>query len=307
MNPLGDVKEDIGATAAGPSSILVVDDEVMIQTLLAGLLTEEGYLVTTAADGQEAIDLLERERFDLVITDVVMPGPDGTDVLLAARRIDPACPVIMITGYPSVDTAVRLVNLGATEYITKPFNVDLIKLTVAKVLEMTRVREAANEVGSYMQFATIDGPTETYNLALFKQLLEKEVERSEWKGHVCGVLTLEIDNFGGYPDNGSTRLGDEIVKKFVGILRSQTRPGDIIGRMGQAEFALILPETDDDHAQELGGRVRSKAEWNFTLSTGVACFPRDGSDAQTLIEKARAAKEASRSGAGARPPASSDY
>ena len=92
--------------------ILVVDDEIMIQTLLDEVLSEEGYDVTTASNGKEAIELLERHSFDLVITDIVMPVLNGIEVLLAAKRIDIHYPVIVITGYHSVDSVVRLVNLG---------------------------------------------------------------------------------------------------------------------------------------------------------------------------------------------------
>ena len=123
------------------SRILVVDDEEVIRRLLTEVLAEEGYWVTTVSDGQQAIDLLERERFNLIITDMVMPGLSGIEVLRAAQRIDPLCPVIVLTGYPSVDSVRRLVRLGAADYIAKPFNVDVLKVTVAKLLEMRRVRE----------------------------------------------------------------------------------------------------------------------------------------------------------------------
>ena len=123
------------------SRILVVDDEEVIRRLLTEVLAEEGYWVTTVSDGQQAIDLLERERFNLIITDMVMPGVSGIEVLRAAQRIDPQCPVVVLTGYPSVDSVRRLVRLGASDYIAKPFNVDVLRVTVAKLLEMRRVRE----------------------------------------------------------------------------------------------------------------------------------------------------------------------
>ena len=111
----------------------------MIRILLNDILTAEGYEVTTAFDGRWAIDLLERERFDLILTDMVMPGRDGTDVLRAAKRIDPWYPVVVMTGYPSVEAVTRLIRLGAADYITKPFNVDVLTVTVAKLLEMRQV------------------------------------------------------------------------------------------------------------------------------------------------------------------------
>jgi DNA-binding response OmpR family regulator len=124
------------ATLEQPVRILVVDDEEMIRFFLTDVLSGEGYEVTTVSDGQEAVTLLEQEGFDLIITDMVMPGLNGIEVLRAAKRIDPQRPVIVITGYPSVETVRRLVKLGADDYVTKPFNVEVIIVTVAKLLEM---------------------------------------------------------------------------------------------------------------------------------------------------------------------------
>ncbi len=119
--------------------ILVVDDEESIRDLLRLVLTGEGYTVVTASGGEEAIEYLEAQPFDLVITDLVMPTVNGVEVLRGAKRIDPNFPVIVITGYPSVETVTELVRLGAGDYLTKPFNVDVVIVTVAKLLEMGRV------------------------------------------------------------------------------------------------------------------------------------------------------------------------
>ncbi|MCI0439403.1 MAG: response regulator, partial [Chloroflexi bacterium] len=123
----------MGATAISPKSpklasaqtskILVVDDEEIIRVLLTEILIEDGYEVTTAANGEEAVQFLKSSRFDLLISDMVMPGMNGIEVLQAAFQTNSHQATIMITGYPSVETAVRLVNLGAADYITKPFNV----------------------------------------------------------------------------------------------------------------------------------------------------------------------------------------
>ena len=129
-------REDTDSARSQAHRILVVDDEEMIRGLLRDILTGEGYEVVTAADGQEAIELIEQERFDLVLTDLVMPRADGVEVLQASKRVNPRCPVAVMTGYPSVETVVRLIRMGAADYIIKPFNVDLIRVTVAKLLAM---------------------------------------------------------------------------------------------------------------------------------------------------------------------------
>ena len=129
----------LGPEESRPARILVVDDEESIRDLLRLVLTGQGYSVVTASGGEEAIEYLEAQPFDLVITDLVMPTVNGVEVLRAAKRIDPTYPVIVITGYPSVETVTELVRLGAGDYLTKPFNVDVVIVTVAKLLEMGRV------------------------------------------------------------------------------------------------------------------------------------------------------------------------
>ncbi len=129
----------LGQEESRPARILVVDDEESIRDLLRLVLTGEGYSVVTANDGEEAIEYLEARRFDIVITDLVMPGVNGVEVLRAAKRIDPNYPVIVITGYPSVETVTELVRLGAGDYLTKPFNIDVVRVTVAKLLGMGRM------------------------------------------------------------------------------------------------------------------------------------------------------------------------
>ncbi len=127
------------AASSSRARILVVDDEELIRDLLKMVLMDEGYTVVTAADGEEAIQHLNSSPFDLVITDLVMPKVNGVEVLRAAKGIDPDYPVMVITGYPSVETVTKLVRLGAGDYLTKPFNLDVVKVTVAKLLEMSRM------------------------------------------------------------------------------------------------------------------------------------------------------------------------
>ena len=117
--------------------ILVVDDDQLILVFLSAVLSEEGYQVTCACDGRQAVELMRENRFDLVITDVTMPGDlNGLDVLRIARQIDPQYRVIIMTGYDYVGAADHVINkLGAVDYLPKPFNLTLITLTVAKALE----------------------------------------------------------------------------------------------------------------------------------------------------------------------------
>jgi DNA-binding NtrC family response regulator len=111
--------------------ILLVDDEEIIRDALGGLLTEEGYHVIEAENGTVAIEKLSSERFDVVITDVKMPGKSGIDVLTAAKMIEPKTDVIMITGF-STEEPDQALSLGAKDFIYKSYNVEEF---VAKIID----------------------------------------------------------------------------------------------------------------------------------------------------------------------------
>ena len=119
--------------------VLVVDDDRNARESLASILSEEGYEAVLADGGQEAIDLLRARAFKLAIVDLKMPRVDGLAVLSEARALRPECGLIMITAYPTVETAVVAMKQGAADYITKPFNPDEILLVMSKVMEHKRL------------------------------------------------------------------------------------------------------------------------------------------------------------------------
>jgi two-component system response regulator PilR (NtrC family) len=116
-------------------TILVVDDERSMREFLEIMLTKEGYDVRTAANGQEALALIRKNLFDLVILDIRMPKMDGIVTLHHLKEISPDTVVLMITAYASTDTAIQAMKQGAYDYITKPFKIEEIKMTIKKALE----------------------------------------------------------------------------------------------------------------------------------------------------------------------------
>jgi DNA-binding NtrC family response regulator len=117
------------------TKILVVDDEVVIREGLKRILEDESYAVETYGAGRLALERLQVADFDLVITDLKMPGLDGMEVLRSIRILQPEVPVIIITGYSTIDNAVEAMKIGAADYIAKPFSPDQISDKVSKALE----------------------------------------------------------------------------------------------------------------------------------------------------------------------------
>ena len=101
-------------------SLLIVDDEPSILQSLGGLLSDEGFAVTTALNGYEALKIIEAESPDLVLLDIWMPGIDGIETLKEIKKDNPFIQVIMITGHGTIETAVRATKLGAFDFIEKP-------------------------------------------------------------------------------------------------------------------------------------------------------------------------------------------
>jgi len=115
--------------------ILVADDEVKICSLLKKLLEREGYVVTTVNDGGAALKEMLRRKPDLLISDIQMPGMDGLELSRRARSLDADLPVVLITGYASMETAVQALREGVSDYITKPFSIAELKGVVGRILE----------------------------------------------------------------------------------------------------------------------------------------------------------------------------
>ena len=124
--------------------LLVVDDEELIRWSLRERLTSEGYTVTDAADGTQAEEALSRYSFDAALVDLRLPDTDGFGVMEIALRTQPDLPVIIITAYSSVETAVRALKAGAVDYLTKPFDMDELALTVQRAIEQSTLRRTVS-------------------------------------------------------------------------------------------------------------------------------------------------------------------
>jgi UDP-3-O-acyl N-acetylglucosamine deacetylase len=115
--------------------ILIVDDEERVLQSIAGVLGDEGFRVTTARSGEEAIGLFQQEEPDVTLLDIWMPGMDGIEVLKRLKWIAPSCQVIMISGHATISTAMTSVKLGAFDFIEKPLSLDVLLMTIRRALD----------------------------------------------------------------------------------------------------------------------------------------------------------------------------
>ncbi len=281
--------DDAGSTDSTLTGrILVVDDEEPMRKLLHEMLTLGGHEVVTAVDGQDGIERLQEERFDVIISDLSMPRKTGVDVLNAAKSIDPNYPVVIITGFPTPETAEKLIRVGASEFITKPFEIEKVHITVIKLLAMRKFGSALTSgpvTGGFR--AQDDLEDEVWTYPQFLRILRKEVERSQTSDRAFSLLMVEIDDIERHIElDGKEGVG-ELNKTLAEDLVLVMPPGAFIGHTSRAEFSLILPDRAKEDAVALGERVQANSEWYFRTTIGAACFPADGLDADSLINQAR--------------------
>jgi len=121
------------------SSILIVDDEETMREACHEVLDSEGFILQEASSGESALDILGRRSFDLLILDLKMPRVDGLEILRRVQKESPGTPTVVITGYPSIDTAVEAMRLGAADFLPKPFTPEVLRLTVRRALNGARM------------------------------------------------------------------------------------------------------------------------------------------------------------------------
>jgi len=284
--------------ADGYVRILVVDDEEIIRNLLYDVLSNTGYKVKTAKDGQEAISQIEKEPFEIVITDFKMPGMNGIELLQHILKINPDICVLIITAYSAVESAVSAMKLGAYDYICKPFELEEMKVVIEKAVERQRLLRVSRMVEHYKHLSITDGLTKVYNHRYFHEFLDRELQRARRNSSAFALLFADVDNFKLYNDVNGHLAGDEVLRELAPIFLDTTRKTDFVARYGGEEFAVILLDMVNEGglrvSLQIMQAIRTK-KWLYadalpcktiTMSIGIVSYPKDALLKEELIGKA---------------------
>jgi diguanylate cyclase (GGDEF)-like protein len=291
--------------------ILVVDDEESIRTVLSQILEEEGFKVTEAASGEAALELFRKQPFYLVITDIVMPGINGIELLAKIKELNSDTQVIIMTSYASLDTVVSALRSGAYDYIFKPFeDLDVISAAACRAAEkirliaenqnlikrLTKKTEALKNANKVLkELAVRDGLTGLFNHRYFQEDLAYEMLRAGRYKRIFSLIFLDIDHFKNYNDTHGHTQGDKLLRTLGQILKNNLRKSDLIARYGGDEFVITLPETAKAETRMVAEKIcKTVSDYPFegretqpqekvTLSIGIASFPEDGTDGSSLI------------------------
>ncbi len=238
-------------------TVLIVDDVPMNIKILGDALKAD-YSVRFATNGQKALDIITSDSPpDLVLLDIMMPGMNGYEVCqkLKADKQTQNIPVIFITAMSQEEDETKGLELGAVDYITKPFSLPIVKIRVKTHLELKRHRDMLEHL------SMLDGLTGIPNRRRFDECFEMEWKRAEREASFLSLIMIDIDHFKHFNDYYGHQAGDDCLKMVAHTLaNSVKRAADCVARYGGEEFACILPGTDVQGAVQVGEAMRKNIE-----------------------------------------------
>jgi diguanylate cyclase (GGDEF)-like protein len=254
--------------------VLIVDDDPVVLEVMKSIIASYGFAFATAVDGQQAVERLRSDTFTIVITDINMPVMNGMELLRHVNATYPKIGVIVVTGLSEEYTYIDVINAGAIDYMTKPFDSTELLARLRRVIrEQTLMHELE-------KLSISDALTTLYNRRHFDTKINEEILRAVRQEYGVFLALIDIDCFKGYNDTYGHQAGDNLLTTLGHILRNNARRGvDWAFRFGGDEFAIIITQTTKDQAIKITERILTTyMEYNFgdtSLSCGVGEFRRD--------------------------------
>jgi diguanylate cyclase (GGDEF)-like protein len=284
------------APAKSKVQILIVDDDAAVRTTMNEYINTAGYKSNAASCAEEALELLGKKTFQVVITDIILPEMGGLDLTKIIKK-DNDSDVIVMTGYSDDYSYEEAINIGASDFVIKPVRLEELMLRLKRVLkERDLTKERIRMMEKLQKLAVTDGLTKLYNSRSFYSQLETEVDRFNRYKHPLALLLLDLDHFKDYNDTYGHLEGDKVLVRFSQIIKSCLRANDTAYRYGGEEFTVILPETGGEEAGTVAQRIRSALETErfspvngkevkITISIGVTEYqPKE--ELSTFIQRA---------------------
>jgi diguanylate cyclase (GGDEF)-like protein len=234
--------------------ILIVDDMPSNIKLLANGL-KDYYTIYVANSGAKAVEIAQQQtNLDLVLLDIMMPGMNGYDVCRVLKN-DPKTnhiPIVFVSALDEVNDEEKGLDLGAVDYIIKPFHMPIVKARVRNHINLKLKTDMLEKL------SLIDGLTQIANRRFFDDVLTRESQRMVRDGGLClGIIMLDIDYFKPYNDHYGHGVGDECLKQVAQSLAATIRrPADSVARYGGEEFVVVLPETTLDGVMLMAEKMR---------------------------------------------------
>jgi diguanylate cyclase (GGDEF)-like protein len=282
------------------SSILVVEGDEGLQNLLRRLLSQEGHRVTVVGSGQEAIRIAREIPVQVLLTDLTLPDIDGLTVLERILQIDSKMIGIVMTGFGSIDCAVKAMKAGAFDFLTKPFDNEVVVGSIKYGFHRGRSAKKPTELSS-----TYDYVTGLPTRRLFGTLLEQAVGRAAKTSRSLALLVVELEHFRMVAENQGRANGNVLVRVQAARVKGVLRSTETVARLAQDQFAMILETfTSRQDITTIVEKLQATVGLPLTLEghelfvtcrIGVALYPQDAMEAEELITQAMQAVKMAKS------------
>lgn len=274
------------------TKVLIVDDDATTRQILLNWLTKEGFDVSLAEDGQEAIEQVESDTPDFLITDWRMPGMSGIDLCKAVRRLPlPSYLYItFLTALSGTDDIVEALQAGADDFLCKPVRRNEL---IARLQAGQRILRLESLLSRQAQTDSLTG---LLNRGIFLDISTREFIRARRHGHPLTFIMVDLDFFKRINDTYGHQFGDVALARAAELLESIGRQSDVVCRYGGEEFCILLDESDEEGGYTWAERARralaqiplfaGDKEINLTASFGVAEMTEQTGDYSQVIARA---------------------
>ncbi len=278
--------------------ILLVDDSRAIAVVTSARLESFGYQVQHAINGQLAIDLFQKEAFDLILMDIEMPGMNGFETTTRIRALEGQeawawTPIIFVTATDTTSNLVTAIEAGGDDFIAKTVPESVLQAKMKAMSRIAALRTRLSVANAKLQDqANRDGLTGLLNRRAMDFQVDCLWERAQAQAKPFGLLMVDVDNFKKYNDHYGHQAGDDCLRSVAACLNGvvqqandqQTAPGTFVARYGGEEFAVIIPDAAPGvhislaislvkAVAALGIAHEKNAEWGVvTISVGAACI-----------------------------------
>ena len=278
--------------------ILIVDDRAVNVLLLERMLSGAGYRsVTSTTDSSEVCQLHRKNRYDLILLDLMMAGTDGFQVMEGLKEIetDGYLPVLALTAQPA--HKLRALQCGAKDFISKPFDLAEVLMRVHNMLEVRLLHKAARNNARILESLALKDPlTGLANRRLLAERMSMALAHARRNQSAVAVVYLDLDGFKQVNNTLGHGAGDDLLKMIAGRLLATVREEDTVARLGGDEFIMGLWHLSSaDDAASVASKVIEVVSQPYdieghpvsiTVSAGIAIYPVHGEDADTLMRSA---------------------
>jgi diguanylate cyclase (GGDEF)-like protein len=268
------------------NSVLIVDDDEGLLEMFQTALSIEGYRCETAANVERALDLIKNVAFDILIADIKMPGMTGLELTEKAKKIRPDMAAIVMTAYIEEFSYDSAIEVGASDFIKKPFTVRELIARIQHVKLQERLRS----------MSVTDELTDLYNRRGFFALADQELKLANRLRRRVFLFYLDIDNLKDINDNYGHLEGDMMILETANILRRTFRQSDTISRIGGDEFVVILNGAKKADVDIVNSRLQDNLEdfnkimnrgYKLAMSVGISFYnPEDPASIDELLSQA---------------------